>query len=129
MVTRATVLLTINCMPMSVVQLFPSASCASAVPQYSSHLYVAENKNDDALSGLRRRRLGRQLSCPLTNITSYCWHFETSKRIFAEMDMPVNVPVDDPNADTEWYEFVLLHEMVGKLINTYLGTTFCESTE
>jgi hypothetical protein len=27
------------------------------------------------------------------------------------MDMPMNVPVDDPNADTEWYEFVLLHEL------------------
>lgn len=22
---------------------------------------------------------------------------------FVAMDMPVNVPVDDPNADTEWY--------------------------
>lgn len=21
-----------------------------------------------------------------------------------DMNMPVNVPVDDPNADTEWYE-------------------------
>lgn len=41
----------------------------------------------------------------------------------------MNVPVDDPNADTEWYEFVVLDEMVGKLINTYPGTTFCESTE
>jgi hypothetical protein len=23
------------------------------------------------------------------------------------MDVPVNVPIDDPNADTEWYEFLL----------------------
>ena len=42
------------------------------------------------------------------------------------MDMPVNVPVDDPNADTEWYAL----ESAGVALRqaeTPLGTIYCAS--
>lgn len=45
------------------------------------------------------------------------------------MDMPMNVPVDDPNADTEWYEAerTLLRNWQ-ELISTFAGTTSSAST-
>ena len=44
------------------------------------------------------------------------WHSPDNKSVstklehlwnnYAKMDMPVNVPVDNPNVDTEWYALV-----------------------
>ena len=41
------------------------------------------------------------------------------------MDMPVNAPVDDPNADTEWYAMVSYMDYV--LANQLIGMTFSAS--
>ena len=44
-----------------------------------------------------------------------------------KMDMPVNVPVDDPNADTEWFVTVLILDNTCSTHN--LGTTSYENTK
>jgi hypothetical protein len=61
-------------------------------------------QNDDAIFGSPKSPpevLGDKLG------KTYGSWFTTSEQRPANMDMPVNVPVDDPNADTEWYQFLL----------------------
>jgi hypothetical protein len=95
---------TINCLPMSMVDVFLPQLCA-AVPQYFQPHFCG-SKMTEAIFGLRlsiRRQTGK----------SYDSQFTTSEQCPANMDMPMNVPVDDPNADTEWYKFLLFRQMGG----------------
>ena len=61
--------------------------------------------NDEAPLGLHQ-----QHSFYETGPTSY-FALKTFETFWFNMDMPMNVPVDDPNADTEWYECLLLLDM------------------
>ena len=84
---------------MSMVDVFLPQLCA-AVPQYFQPHFCG-SKMTKQIFGLRQT--GK----------SYDSQFTTSEQCPANMNMPMNVPVDDPNADTEWYKFLLFRQMRG----------------
>ena len=47
-----------------------------------------------------------RLKASAISLVIFCAHHTICNPII-EMDMPVNVPVDDPNADTEWFVSIL----------------------
>jgi hypothetical protein len=95
---------TINCLRMSAGRCVLPQLCA-AVPQYFQPHFLWLKMAKQYLV-LRLRALGdKQAKLTILNLRP-----TNSAR---QMDVPMNVPVDDPNADTEWYEFLLLRQMRG----------------
>lgn len=76
------------------------ASSAEQQGQTSGHAACGVSRilPNNILSGIHYKLSARKL----TQYHQYFFVASTDNMNPAAMDMPVNVPVDDPNADTEW---------------------------
>lgn len=66
---------------------------------------------------------GRYESYPFGGV-QYLLHKKQLSTMAAPKDERISVPIDDPNADTEWYASFTL----GSLFLIILGTTSCANT-